>query len=92
MVLNATCVAVAKVAPDNTLKIKSAILSLVDDYYFSTDVRTIKFDGFLKVYNIANVEESDDDINIINIFEEKNSIKDNVYINENLLNEEFIIF
>jgi len=35
-------------------------ISLLDNYYFSTDVKTIKFDGFLKVYNIATIEADPD--------------------------------
>jgi DNA topoisomerase-1 len=36
-------------------------ISLLENYYFSTDVKTIKFDGFLKVYNITNIESSEID-------------------------------
>jgi len=40
-------------------------ISKLKDYYFQTEISTILFDGFLKVYNIKNIENNDDDNNVL---------------------------
>ena len=40
-------------------------ISKLKDYYFQTEISTIIFDGFLKVYNIKNIEENNESNNVI---------------------------
>ena len=35
-------------------------ISKLKDYYYSTEIDTLIFDGFLKVYNLKNLEETDE--------------------------------
>ncbi len=42
-------------------------ISKTKDYYFQTEISTILFEGFLKVYNIQNIEINDDNNNDNNI-------------------------
>ena len=47
-------------------------ISKTKDYYFQSDITTIIFDGFLKVYNLQNLEDNNDDTPL-----QKNIIKIN---------------
>ena len=53
-------------------------ISKLKDYYFQTEISTIIFDGFLKVYNIKNIEESEPD----NISGKMPNVGDKLKLNE----------
>ncbi len=42
-----------------TVNITQIGISELKDYYFSTEVKTIKFSGYLAVYDVKNVEQND---------------------------------
>ena len=42
-------------------------ISKLKEYYFQSDISSIIFDGFLKVYNIQNIEETNEDKIVSNI-------------------------
>ena len=43
------------------------IISKLKEYYFQSDISSIIFDGFLKVYNIQNIEETNENKIVSNI-------------------------
>ena len=53
-------------------------ISKLKDYYFQTEISSIIFDGFLKVYNIKNIEEDNND----NVVAKMPDVGDKLKLNE----------
>ena len=57
-------------------------ISKLKDYYFETEISSILFDGFLKVYNLKNLETTDNKENDDNIITKMPNIGDNLKLIE----------
>ena len=64
-------------------------ISKTKDYYFQSEINSILFDGFLKVYNVKNIDNDNDKDNINNIVVNIPEIGDKLKLNELFCNQTY---